>query len=292
VSAISLYEAYYRDVGLAEYEGVFAHSDELEIAIEIYASRTKAWKGANQLDLRVLDIGCGLGTFTSGLLAALYAPSGTSRADARLTIDAIDINPEAFSPYAERLATLSRPKVNIGRTLCAAWQDVGSGDLTESYDLVITNHVFYGCPCDLNLLKSVVSLLKPGGLVLLALSSQQSDVYRMRRDAGIQINCAEDLTAALTEIPCNLTRIAYESKLRFDPTQPQFFNWLFATSTIDRAGRNELISRYSKADGGLPFLINRALIYIIEAPTLPWLAKRKDVRVDCKVNQLLPVIRP
>lgn len=260
---LSPFEVYYRDAGLGEYERVFEYSRELATEAEICADRMAGWRGLGRETLRVLDIGCGFGTFTRNLFTGLFASRPAGELPRRITIDAIDINAGASAMYASRLNGLGE-RIEIGRMLCAPWQDLSQTDLAENYDLVIANHVFYGCTLNRELLEAIFSLLPPHGMVLLALAARSSSVYRMRREAGILINCGEDIGAALVEMQCNFSRTRYASRLYFNPEQPLFHKWLFVNDEAGPGDRSALLQQHVALDQRGTYVVSRGQVYVAE----------------------------
>ena len=266
---LSAYETYYQRAGLAEYERVFQHNAELDIEVAVYTERMATWPGLHAPSLRILDIGCGLGTFTIKLLQSLFnrADGAAQRPPPALTFDLIDINPTAFEEFKPALSKLQGIATNVDQTAAVAWQDVATDELPGKYDLIVANHTFYGAPINSHLIQSLLDRLAPNGLILLALCSHRSDIYQMRRRVGIEINTGEDIEHALLASHCNIIRVPYESKFYFDLNQPMFRSWLFATASADDATQVRLIDEYKRNDGRMDYMTNRALIHILWHPS-------------------------
>jgi len=262
-SKLSAYESYYRNTDLTDYKRVFERNNEKELEVLLCVQRLRDWVAKPQI--RVLDIGCGLGAFTCHLLDALYRPLADSVVKPRVICDLVDINSTAFDLFAARTTSLKHCIATVGERIKLPWQNVARDKIPLHYDLVIANHTFYGCICDSALAQSIINLLTPDGLALVALVSRKSDLIQMRREGEIQNNCAEDFELAFASVFGNFTRIIYDSKFRFDLGEPEYLDWFFASGDCSLAERNRLIQKYAQADAESPYIANRAMIHILEA---------------------------
>lgn len=109
--------------------------------------------------LRVLDVGCGVGT-----LSLYAAAQGAS-------VQGIDISPRAVSlaQAAAEALQLQNARFAVG--------EVGAGK--GEYDLVLCSEVIEHVPDELQFLRHLVSQLKPGGRLILTTPSSQNLLYRL-----------------------------------------------------------------------------------------------------------------
>lgn len=100
----------------------------------------------------VLEIGCGIGT-VSGLIAAALGPEGS--------LVAIDLSPKSVAAARSRLAELQNVELRAGNALTI--------DLAGTFDVVVLPDVIEHIPLEHHpqLFARVASWLAPGGFILL-----------------------------------------------------------------------------------------------------------------------------
>ena len=259
---LTAYESWYRNGGLATYAEVFSKYDEKEIEVELVAARLQ--KQAHLIQEHspsaVLDIGCGTGRFTVMLLDRVCS---TSKA-CLFEVDLVDINPEAFELFRVAASNAKTARITVRRTITAPWRLVAGRDLISPYSLIIADHVFYGEPLTHELIGRLHALLAPDGVAIVCLQAIDSDVYRMRKQAGISTNSAEDFAALLKDCAVPVEKLNYESRLYFNPESSACWDWFFATATADQTERERLLEAFARHDEyGRIYLSNNANIFLI-----------------------------
>lgn len=258
---LTAYESWYRNGGLATYAEVFSKYDEKEIEVELVANRLREgllWSAHSPVT--VLDIGCGTGRFTVMLLDRVCS----IRKDCLFETDLVDINPEAFELFRVAASKAETARITVRRTITAPWRLVAGRDLLPPYSLIVADHVFYGEPLTHDLINGVHGLLAPEGAAIVCLQTTDSDVYRMREQAGISTNSAENLAALLKGCPMPVEKLDYKSRLYFNPDSHTFWDWFFATSTVDQTKQERLLETFARLDkDGRIYLSNHASIFLI-----------------------------
>lgn len=259
---LSAYERYYQRAGLGAYSALFKLTDEKDIEADLCDARLPQMQ-AEGGTLKVLDIGCGPGTFTGNLLERL-AHRASAGQQLAVRCDLVDINPAAFDQFRAAAENLADCDVTIGREIEMAWQNIEPSMIDSDYDLVIANHVFYGCNCDEELVRSLLRHLAPRGIAIVALVTQQSDLIHLRAEADIPNNTADDFGRALNGVFCNSTRMLYDSKFRFDPDDDRHREWFFAGAEPEVQMHEQLLARYAKRDDVSHYIANRAGLYLMD----------------------------
>ena len=258
---LTAYESWYRNGGLATYAEVFSKYDEKEIEVELVANRLRdglLWSAHSPVT--VLDIGCGTGRFTVMLLDRICS----IRKDCLFEADLVDINPEAFERFRVVASNTETARIIVRRTITAPWRLVAGRDLLPPYSLIVADHVFYGEPLTHELINGVHGLLALEGVAIVCLQTTDSDVYRMREQAGISTNSAEDFAALLKGCAMPVEEVNYESRLYFNPDIPAFWDWFFATSTADQTKRKCVLETFARIDEiGRIYLSNYATVFLI-----------------------------
>jgi len=161
--------------------------------------------------IRMLDFGCGSGTFTARLLnQASWPPE-------RLELTLIEPVEAARGQAASRLAGFSQRRVTALETL-----PVG---LRENFDIIIANHVLYYVADLKDQLKRLIEALAPTGLFLTAIAGQTNALIELwvvgfeLLNQEIPYNMSEDVEFALQELGADIEQqpIAYE--LTFPDTE-------------------------------------------------------------------------
>lgn len=261
ITKLTAYESWYKNGGLATYAEVFSKYDEKEIEVELVANRLReALLWSAHSPVTVLDIGCGTGRFTVMLLDRVCS----IRKDCLFEADLVDINPEAFERFRVVASNTETARIIVRRTITAPWRLVAGRDLLPPYSLIVADHVFYGEPLTHELINGVHGLLAPEGVAIVCLQTTDSDVYRMREQAGISTNSAEDFAALLTDCAMTAEKLDYESLLYFNPESPVFWDWFFATSVVSQAEKKRLVDSFGHCDtDGRMYLSNQASIFVL-----------------------------
>jgi trans-aconitate 2-methyltransferase len=204
-----------------DYAFFATHSDEPESDLQAYADRLRSFTPPAG-SIRMLDFGCGPGTFTSLFLERMNW--GKDRLDLALVEPSDAYRGQAVA----RLASCSdRP--------LRAWPEL-PGDLTEKFDLILSNHVLYYVPALESTLDRLARALSPGGLFLATLAGRTNALvdfwFRAFPTIGkpVPYQTAEDLEAALKSLGHSFDRREKEYTLGFADTTEnrlKIFRFLF-----------------------------------------------------------------
>ena len=165
-----------------------AHTDEMEQDARAYAECLAALTRSED-PIRMLDFGCGTGSFTERLLKHTGWPP------ARLQLTLVEPVETARRQAVARLAGSTEHAV----------VDSGSmpSGLAGRFDVVLANHVFYYVPGLQGALAALIDALAPSGLFVTAIASRSSKLiafwiagFRML-DREIPYHTSEDVEAAL-----------------------------------------------------------------------------------------------
>jgi trans-aconitate 2-methyltransferase len=164
------------------------HATETEADIRAYLPHLLAVTAGDQ-PIRMLDFGCGDGTFTAALLArAAWSP-------ARLQLALVEPD-EVYRQQA-----VARLQSYTTRPVCA-WPAVPS-HLQTCFDLVLANHVLYFVPELHSTLTTLLGTLASPGMFLTAMAGQRSTFAQWCQQCFTRLgqpypfHNAEDLESAL-----------------------------------------------------------------------------------------------
>jgi SAM-dependent methyltransferase len=186
------------------------HSTEAESAIRAYASQiAEVLPEAGTISM--LDFGCGTGRFTERFLEQ----AGWPPKRLRLTL-------------VEPAATLRRQAVERlrGHTDVPITDSAGlPAQLSDSFGLVLANHVFYHVPDLKDVLSNLIKSLHRKGVFLTAIAGYSNALIEFWTigfgliNREIPYNTSEDVEAALREIGANFQKqqVAYE--VEFEDTR-------------------------------------------------------------------------
>ncbi|HEX5104426.1 MAG TPA: class I SAM-dependent methyltransferase [Pirellulaceae bacterium] len=161
--------------------------------------------------LRMLDFGCGTGTFTERLLRLVQIPPP------RLQLALVE--PVAASPAlaAERVARFSASPIEHANSLAAIQQ--------PDFDLIVANHVLYYVPDLPATLAALIQRLAPGGRLLTAIAGNDNTLIQFCRAGFAMIgrpmpyHMAEDVAAALGQLGLAYEKHEVPYDLIFDDTE-------------------------------------------------------------------------
>jgi SAM-dependent methyltransferase len=136
--------------------------------------------------VRMLDIGCGEGTFIVALFEAMERLGVTLPSK----ISAFDPDPENLHSYQSRLARFGSAELSIRLAT------LENADLDEMCDLVVCSHSLYGTLENPVLsdaekvqhLRRVLSCVSAGGTGFMSLASTHSDAYEVKRKILARLN--------------------------------------------------------------------------------------------------------
>lgn len=257
------YEQYFAAHGLDDYEIVFRGNEEKSIELRILRRQLAGWMqtaARNTAPLDLLDIGCGTGDFLHQMGREVF-----STAPKKLTLqcDILDVNPTGFAAARLGCRSVAGADLQIRREISQLWQETRVADLATGYDVILSNHVFYSCPLSHATTERLLSLLKPNGVLIVAMASAHSEVTQLRAEAGLVLQTAEHFEQTLKRHWVNYTRIAYRNRMKFDVAAPIYSKWLFGGSQISPARQNELITKYLRSSELVSYIENAALIHVI-----------------------------
>jgi SAM-dependent methyltransferase len=264
--ALSEYERYYQKTSLEDYSSVFKVNDEKPQEATICSRAILDSIATLPQQFAALDIGCGLGGFTSNFLFHVSTISKLLNEGVKtIEIDLVDINASAFELTEKALggATADGTTISVRKTTTTPWQQIRNAELRGPYQFIIANHVFYGCQITEDLIQSVASRLSETGIAMVALVSQHSKFLQLRDEIGAFNNSAEYFERRLNEQFLPFTRLMYESKFRYENNDEEFKRWLFESTPLLRQDWDKTLNRFSTTDKEGSYIPNRAKIYLI-----------------------------
>jgi trans-aconitate 2-methyltransferase len=195
---------------LSDYAFFETHATEAERDAAAYAGQI-ARLIADGRTLRVLDFGCGTGTFTERLLRLVRIPPE------RLELTITEPVTASHQLAAERLKGFTRQPIEHGDSLAAISR--------REFDLIVSNHVLYYVPDLPGTLTALSQRLARGGQMLLAIAGNDNPLIQFWRAGFAMIgervpyHVAEDVASALDKagISYEEARVPYE--LTFDDTK-------------------------------------------------------------------------
>lgn len=193
-----------------DYEFFAAHSTEAAADLDAYAERLRSFD-APAGPLRMLDFGCGPGSFTARFLDRLGFEPG------RLELTLVEPS-EAYRRGAiERLGPMARRPIRAAAELAPA--------ALGEFDLILSNHVLYYVPELEAALAHLAAALAPGGLFLTAIAGRDNALvdlwFRGFPLIGkpVPYHTAEDVGSALTRLGRPFGRRDVRYELIFPDTQ-------------------------------------------------------------------------
>jgi SAM-dependent methyltransferase len=190
-----------KDFGAIADDYVFfeTHSTEAEADTQAYLQRLKDWMPPSEV-VRMLDFGCGSGTFTARFIEQ------TGWSSDRLKLTLVEPAAEVRKLAVERLAKLARNPIEASASL--------PDGVVAAFDIVLANHVFYYVPDVEMHLQRLVAAIAPGGMLLLAIAGRTNAFFEFWSTGfgglgrEIPYNISEDVAAALARL-----NVSYEKEL-------------------------------------------------------------------------------
>jgi SAM-dependent methyltransferase len=185
-----------KDFGVIADDYVFfeTHSTEAASDAAAYVEHLAAagqGRGRGGKSLRMLDFGCGSGTFTVRLLELLDWPVD------QLELTLVEPAEVVRKLAVERLGRFTRRPIAVGATLA------GSGG---EFDFVMSNHALYYVPQLEMHLQQLVEAVAPGGLLAMAIAGRDNALVELwlvgfeSLGREIPYHTAEDVEAALVAL--------------------------------------------------------------------------------------------
>lgn len=189
---------------LGEYAFFEQHATEAVQDAAAYSEQIAPLVAAGKT-IRLLDFGCGTGSFSERLLSQLEMEPEN------LLLSLVEPVTASHERAAERLTRFTTAPIEQADSLAGINQ--------PQFDLIVANHVFYYVPELAGTLAALYTRLAPGGLFLSAIATNANPLIQFWR-AGfamlgqpVPYHVAEDVAAALdklnishqqTEVPYNL----------------------------------------------------------------------------------------
>lgn len=161
-------------------------------------------------EIRMLDFGCGTGSFTSHLLELLRWPPE------RLKLTLVEPVESARAKAVTRLAAFTTSEIVDSPALPA--------DRAGQFDVVLSNHVLYYVPDLPARLAELIAAVAPGGLFTMALSGLSNTLIGIWTRAfeilgrEMPYNVADDAEVALAQLGVNFEKEEVPYELIFEDT--------------------------------------------------------------------------
>ena len=184
-------------------------STEAREDVRAYAEELRGWLPATGV-VRMLDFGCGTGTFTELFLHELGWPQE------RVALTLVEPVDAVRGQAVERLANRIRTPIAESAALPAE----GAGP----FDLILANHVFYYVPNLRAELAKLVGSLAAGGTLVTAIAGRSNALIEFWIAAFLQLGreipyrIAEDVEAALQDLGASYAKRSVEYELALEDT--------------------------------------------------------------------------
>ncbi len=230
-----------KDFGAIESDYAFfmTHATEAESDVAEYA-RELAGVAERRTAIRMLDFGCGTGSFSEQLLSTVNWPPRA------LELTLVEPVPHQCEEAALRLAGFSERAIATAQKL-----DAG---VRGPFDVILSNHVLYYVD-DLDAtLRQLVDLRSPGGKLLLAMAGWDNMLLGLWQTGFAMLGrpvpyyAAQDVASALSRwgIPFRKARVPY--RLRFPDSAEnrlKILRFLFAEH-LDTMPRQRLLGEFDR----------------------------------------------
>ena len=186
------------------------HATEAQADVRAYAEQLRGRLPTTGL-MRMLDFGCGTGTFTARFLDELGWPAE------RVALTLVEPVESVRRQAVERLASRSGTPIAESATLPAA----GAGP----FDLILANHVFYYVPNLRAELAKLVGSLAAGGTFVTAIAGRSNALIQFWiaafRELGrdVPYHVAEDLERALQDLGASYAKRSVGYELVFEDSE-------------------------------------------------------------------------
>lgn len=188
---------------LSDYAFFETHATEAASDAAAYAGQI-APLAAVDGPIRLLDFGCGTGSFTNRLLGLVQLPAD------RLRLALVEPVAASHAAAAVRVGGFTRSPVEHADSL--------EGIAEREFDRIVANHVLYYVPDLPATLAALHQRLAPGGRLLTAIAGNDNPLIQFWRKGfallgqALPYHVAEDVAAALTKLgtACEQTAVPYD----------------------------------------------------------------------------------
>ena len=227
---------------LGDYAFFETHATEAANDAAAYAGKIAPLVGAGRT-IRLLDFGCGTGSFTERLLRLVGIPP------ARLRLALVEPVSASHAQAAERLAEFSNAAIEHVDTLGTIGQ--------REFDVIVSNHVLYYVPDLPVTLASLCERLATGGHLLMAIAGNVNPLIGFWR-AGfamlgerVPYHVADDVAAVLATLQIANLQAAVPYELVFADSEENrlaILRFLFAEhlQRMPRAAMLALFDPYAR----------------------------------------------
>jgi len=155
----------------ADYEFFMSHSDETEQSLILLAETLQNFRHDRET-VRMLDFGCGAGSFSNAVLSVLNWPQS------QLELTLLEPVEHQRTQAVALLQSFSSLQVNSCSDL---------NQLSGTYDLILANHSLYFVMDLEATLNTLFKCLNPGGLLLIAIAGWDNFLVKLWRTGFEQI---------------------------------------------------------------------------------------------------------
>lgn len=189
--------------------------------------------------IRLLDFGCGTGTFSERLLDQVEIEPE------RVLLSLVEPVVASHDKAAERLARFTTAPIEHAVSLAGINQ--------PKFDLIVANHVFYYVPDLANTLSALHGRVASGGLFLTAIAGNDNPLIQFWRDGFAMLgqsspyHVAEDVAAALGQLGIAFEQRYVPYDLGFEDTEEnrlKILRFLFAEHLV-RLPREPMLALFS-----------------------------------------------
>jgi len=211
---------------LSDYAFFETHATEAAHDAAAYAEQIAPFVAAGG-PIRMLDFGCGTGSFTERLLRLLQIPPQ------RLELALVEPVSASHQQAAERLASFSRSTIKHASALEAIAK--------REFDLIVSNHVLYYVPDLAGTLAALHERLAPEGRLLLAIAGNENPLIQFWRAGFAMLGepvpyfVAEDVAATLAKLGIDHSQTAVPYELTCDDSEANrltILRFLFAEHLV------------------------------------------------------------
>jgi SAM-dependent methyltransferase len=192
-----------------DYSFFETHSSEAQDDARVYAEQLQAFSSKSAV--RMLDFGCGSGSFTVRLLKLLNWPPE------RLRLTLVELAGEVRKLAMDRLARFTDAPIDDSATLPTG--------IDGGFDFVLANHVMYYVPDLKGHLQKLIDSLDSSGVLLTAIAGRSNALIEFWLKGfallgkEVPYHVSEDVETALQELGANYEKQEVLYELTFPDTE-------------------------------------------------------------------------